>query len=135
MSNLTVRIYSFGYHFSGIPNDPSGNNGGFVFDCRFLPNPGREDRYKQLTGKTGEVADYLSEFEMVDRFLKAIFQIIDSAVENYTERNFTDLMVSFGCTGGQHRSVFCAEKLAAHLKKKGIRVKLFHTEYPELNSD
>lgn len=130
---LNVRIYSFGYHFSGIPEDTSVNNGGFVFDCRFLPNPGREAKFSSLTGKDEEVIEYLSEHEIVDRFLQQVFKIIDMAVENYRSRGFTNLMISFGCTGGQHRSVYCAEKCAAYLKSQNISVEVHHTEFPDLN--
>lgn len=125
---LIVRIFSFGFHKSGIPEDKSGNKGGFVFDCRFLPNPGREERYTNLTGKDKEVIDFFSKHNIVEQFLGQAYQIIDHAVENYHSRSFSDLMISFGCTGGQHRSVFCAERLADHLKNKGIAVKLNHLE-------
>lgn len=125
---LVVRIFSFGFHKSGIPEDKSGNKGGFVFDCRFLPNPGREERYTGFTGKDKEVIDFFSKEKIIENFLDLVYRIIDHAVENYHSRSFSDLMISFGCTGGQHRSVFCAERLADHLKKKGIAVKLNHLE-------
>ncbi len=125
---LIVRIHSFSFHNSGIPQDTSGHNGGFVFDCRFLPNPGREEKYKALTGRDHEVIEFFSNYRIVHDFLVHVFKIIDLAVENYQSRGFTDLMISFGCTGGQHRSVFCAEKLAEHLKKKAIAVNLQHLE-------
>ncbi|MDZ7261739.1 MAG: phosphotransferase enzyme family protein, partial [candidate division KSB1 bacterium] len=119
-NKLVVKIYSFGFHLSGIPEDTSGPKGGFVFDCRFLPNPGREERFAHLTGRDKEVIDYLEQHEVVQIFLKNVFEIIDLAVRNYQERGFTDLMVSFGCTGGQHRSVYCAERLYRHLRSKGV---------------
>jgi aminoglycoside/choline kinase family phosphotransferase len=125
---LVVRINSFGFHKTGIPQDTSGNNGGFVFDCRFLPNPGREEKYKPFTGKDKEVIAYFSRYHIVNDFLKQVFKIVDYTVDNYQNRSFSDLMISFGCTGGQHRSVFCAEKLAEYLKKKGVTVKLNHLE-------
>ncbi len=134
MSNqLHVQLFSFGYLKSGIPADKSGHNGGFVFDCRFLPNPGREQQYMSLTGKDKEVAEYLSEHKIVSQFLDQAFKIIDMAIENYQSRNFTSLMISFGCTGGQHRSVYCAEKCANYLKTKNIRCEITHTEFPHLN--
>lgn len=125
---LAVRILSFGFHKSGIPEDKSGNKGGFVFDCRFLPNPGREERFKSLTGKDRPVSEFLASQNIVSDFLDHVFRIADYAVDNYQTRSFSDLMISFGCTGGKHRSVFCAERLAAHLKTRGIDVKLQHLE-------
>ena len=125
---LVVRIFSFGFHKSGIPEDKSGNKGGFVFDCRFLPNPGREAQYKAFTGNDKEVINFFSKHKIVENFLDQVFQIVDYAIDNYHSRSFSDLMISFGCTGGQHRSVFCAEKLADYLKKKGIDVQLHHLE-------
>ena len=125
---LVVRINSFGFHKSGIPQDASGNNGGFVLDCRFLPNPGREEKYKALTGKDAEVIAYFSRHNIVNDFLEQVFKIVDYAVDNYQNRSFSDLMISFGCTGGQHRSVYCAERLANYLKNKGVNLKLSHLE-------
>ena len=114
---LTVRIDSFSYK-RGIPWDEKGHGGGFVFDCRSLPNPGRYEAYKNQTGDDQAVVHFLDKEERVDIFLKNVYALIDSAVENYQGRNFTDLMVAFGCTGGQHRSVYCANHLAGHLKEK-----------------
>jgi aminoglycoside/choline kinase family phosphotransferase len=125
---LVVRINSFGFHKTGIPKDSSGNNGGFVFDCRFLPNPGREEKYKTLTGKDAEIVAYFSKYKIVNDFLNHVFKIVDFTIDNYQSRSFSDLMISFGCTGGQHRSVFCAERLAEYLKKKGIQIKVTHNE-------
>ncbi len=125
---LVVRVFSFGYHKSGTPEDKSGNKGGFVFDCRFLPNPGTEERFKALTGKDQEVIDFFAKYPVVNDFLDHVFRITDHAIDNYQSRSFSDLMISFGCTGGQHRSVFCAEKLVEYLKRKGVAVKLSHLE-------
>lgn len=125
---LVVRINSFGFHKTGIPKDSSGNNGGFVFDCRFLPNPGRDEKYKTFTGKDTEVIAYFSKYKIVNDFLEHVFKIVDYTVDNYQSRSFSDLMISFGCTGGQHRSVFCAERVAEYLKKKDIQVKVSHNE-------
>ncbi len=124
---LRVQIYSFGYHKTGIPADKSGNNGGFVFDCRFLPNPGREEQYKSLTGMDQEVINYFANDPIVADFLDHVFRICDMAVDNYQSRHFSNLMISFGCTGGQHRSVYCAEKLAEYLSAKGVQVDVIHT--------
>ena len=112
---LTIRVFSFSFHHQA-PGDESGNGGGFVFDGRSLPNPGREERFKQLTGKDAEVIAYLNEQDSVHQFLAHVRALVDSSVANYKRRSFSNLMVSFGCTGGQHRSVFLAEQLARHLR-------------------
>ncbi len=114
---LTVRIQSFSYQ-DGVPTDEKGHGGGYVFDCRALPNPGRFEEYATLTGKDDAVLAFLAHEPAVRDFLGHVFALIDQAVENYQERNFTDLLVAFGCTGGQHRSVYCADRLARHLRDK-----------------
>ena len=125
---LTLHIRSFSYK-NGIPPDEWGNGGGFVFDCRALPNPGRESRFKELTGQDKPVIDYLQREESVIDFLGSVRNITQNAVKNYLERGFTNLMISFGCTGGQHRSVYCAEKLAKHLEKEfDVTIDLMHQE-------
>ncbi len=125
---LTVRICSFSYR-KGIPEDNSGNGGGFVFDCRALPNPGREEAYKGLTGKDDEVIAYLREKEEVLSFLESSGKLTHQAVHTYLRRGFTSLAVCFGCTGGQHRSVFCAEQLAKKLRHiPDIQVVVQHFE-------
>lgn len=128
-SLLTVRINSFSYKQNGIPEDPNGNGGGFVFDCRFIHNPGRYEPYKKLTGRDEPVINFLKHHSQVESFLNDVFRIVDGAVEDYIERSFTSLLVNFGCTGGQHRSVYAADALAQHLKEKyGVRVELEHIE-------
>lgn len=111
---LTVRIFSFSFH-GDKPFDESGNGGGFVFDARSLPNPGREEQFKQLTGKDTPVIDYMNQQGAVHQFLASVRSLVDASVINYQRRGFSSLMVSFGCTGGQHRSVYLAEELAKHL--------------------
>jgi aminoglycoside/choline kinase family phosphotransferase len=130
---LTVRVFSFSFH-RGLPQDESGNGGGFVFDGRSLPNPGREERFKTLTGKDALVIDYLNQQESVHQFLASVTSLVDASVSTYQSRGFKHLMVSFGCTGGQHRSVYLAEELAKHLRAKdGVEVVVHHREQEQLN--
>lgn len=127
-SPLTVYIHSFSFK-KGLPADPSGNGGGFIFDCRFIHNPGRYAPYKKLTGRDESVIHFLQQKSNIADFLNHVFQIVDEAVENYIERSFSSLQVNFGCTGGQHRSVYSADQLAKHLKEKyGVKVELKHIE-------
>jgi RNase adaptor protein for sRNA GlmZ degradation len=112
-----------------MPTDESANGGGFVFDVRSLPNPGREEQFKQLTGKDATVIDYLDRQASVHQFLSSVLSLVDATVSNYLSRGFKDLMVSFGCTGGQHRSVYLAEQLAKHLRSvSGVEVVVRHIE-------
>jgi aminoglycoside/choline kinase family phosphotransferase len=126
--NLTVRIMSFSFH-RGMPKDESGHGGGFVFDGRSLPNPGREERFKSLTGKDAPVIDYLNQQESVHQFMASVMSLVDASVNEYQRRGFKSLMVSFGCTGGQHRSVFLSEQLAKRLRgRNGVDVVVRHRE-------
>ena len=120
---LTVRIFSFSYLYNGIPKDETPNGGGFVFDCRYIYNPGKKDKFRELTGKDDAVIKFLDENSEMQNMLDDVFDIIDSAVQIYFERNFTNLMISFGCTGGQHRSVYAAEKLNEYLSNKYSNIK------------
>jgi aminoglycoside/choline kinase family phosphotransferase len=130
--NLTVRIVSFSFH-RGVPEDETGNGGGFVFDGRSLPNPGREESFKALTGTDAAVIEYLNQQESVRQFLANVLSLVDASVSNYQSRGFKSLMVSFGCTGGQHRSVYLAEQLAKHLRaRSGLDVELRHRELERL---
>jgi len=124
--NLIVRIFSFSFH-QGLPTDETGNGGGFVFDGRSLPNPGREERFKTLTGRDLPVIDYLNQQESVHQFFASALSLVDASIASYQSRGFKNLMVSFGCTGGQHRSVYLAEQLARRLRPKpGVEVVLRH---------
>lgn len=129
MGRLTVRITSFSYK-KGIPEDYSGNGGGFVFDCRAPHNPGRYAEYKKLTGMDQPVIDFLESNDSMPQFMRNVYGLVDPAVETYISREFTSLMVNFGCTGGQHRSVYAAEHLAQHLAEKypEARIILKHRE-------
>jgi aminoglycoside/choline kinase family phosphotransferase len=130
---LTVRVFSFSFH-KGLPHDDTGNGGGFVFDARSLPNPGREERFKSLTGKDASVIEYLDQQQSVRDFLASTQSLVDASVSTYQTRGFKHLMVSFGCTGGQHRSVYLAEQLAKKLREKnGLDVVVHHREQPQLN--
>lgn len=127
-NNLTVTINSFSYK-RGIPPDESGNGGGFVFDCRAITNPGRLPEYQSLTGKDEPVIEFLKKEPETTIFLNSIYSVIDQSIEKYLERKFTHLMINFGCTGGQHRSVYCAEAVSKHVKEKfNVNIKLRHIE-------
>ena len=125
---MLVTIYSFSYK-RGIPADASGNGGGYVFDCRSTHNPGKYDQYKTLTGLDQPVIDFLEQDGEILTFLEHVDALVDHHVARFLERGFTHLQVSFGCTGGQHRSVYCAEHLAKHLKDKfDVQIELIHRE-------
>ena len=126
---LEVKVYSFSFK-KGIPEDPSGNGGGYVFDCRSIHNPGRYEPYKKQTGRDEAVIRFLEDDGEILTFLDHVYGVVDPHVETFAGRGFTDLMVSFGCTGGQHRSVYCAEHLARHIAEKypDVRVRLIHRE-------
>ena len=125
---LKVRVFSFSYK-KGIPADTSGNGGGYVFDCRATHNPGRYEPYKKLTGLDQPVIDFLENDGEITTFLDNIYKLADAHVERYMERGFTSLMFSFGCTGGQHRSVYSAQHLAEHINEKyGLEVSITHRE-------
>ncbi len=130
--NITVRICSFSFH-RGPLKDETGHGGGFVFDARSLPNPGREERFKALTGKDQAVAEYLNRHESVHQFLTSAAALVDASVSDYQRRGFKSLTVAFGCTGGQHRSVYLAEQLAKHLRgRDGLEVVVQHREREKL---
>lgn len=125
---LTVKVMSFSYR-KGIPEDNSGNGGGYVFDCRYVHNPGRYDEYKPLTGLDKPVIDFLENDGEITEFLSHVYALTDAHVKRYLERGFTSLMICFGCTGGQHRSVYSAQHTAEHIHNHfGVRVELLHRE-------
>ncbi|MBP9637843.1 MAG: phosphotransferase [Bacteroidaceae bacterium] len=127
-SALSIRIFSFSYK-KGIPEDESGNGGGYVFDCRSTHNPGRYEPYKKITGLDPAVIKFLEDDGEITTFLESVYKLADAHVERYMARGFTDLMFSFGCTGGQHRSVYSAQHLAEYINKKyGVEIQLFHRE-------
>ena len=125
---LVVRVFSFSYR-KGIPEDESGNGGGYVFDCRSTHNPGRYEPYKQLTGLDEPVIRFLEDDGEILTFLDSVYRLADAHVERYIQRGFTSLMFAFGCTGGQHRSVYSAQHLAEHINQKyGVEVHVCHRE-------
>jgi hypothetical protein len=130
---LVVKICSFSYK-KGIPQDSTGNGGGFVFDCRGIENPGRYEQYKTIHGRNKPVMEFLERQTRMQDFLNSVFDIVDISVENYILRGFTNLSVNFGCTGGQHRSVYAADALARHLKNKyKVQIDLCHVVQEEKN--
>ena len=130
---LVVKVCSFSYR-KCIPVDESGNGGGFVFDCRGIDNPGRHDQYKTIHGRDKPVMEYLERQTRMQDFLTSVFDIVDISVEEYIKRGFSNLSVNFGCTGGQHRSVYAADALARHLKQKyNVKVELCHVEQESKN--
>lgn len=125
---LTIHITSFSFK-RGLPEDPSGNGGGYIFDCRGTNNPGRYEQYKHLTGLDKPVIEFLENDGEILTFLDHVYAIVDKHAARFIERDFTSLCVSFGCTGGQHRSVYCAEHLAQHLHDKyPVKIVITHRE-------
>jgi len=130
-NNLIVRIYSFSFH-RGLPKDDTGHGGGFVFDARSIPNPGRDERFRPLTGKDAPVIEYLEQQDSAHEFFSHVRSMVDASIRNYQSRGFKNLMVSFGCTGGRHRSVYMAEQLGKHLRERnGLEVVVRHLALEE----
>ena len=134
--SLKIEIHSFSYKKGGIPKDNSGNGGGFAFDCRGILNPGRVEEYKIQTGCDIGVQDYLETKTKMPNFLELVKNIVSINIDNYIGRDFDHLQINFGCTGGQHRSVYAAEKMAEFIREKypQTTVTLNHDEQPQLNS-
>lgn len=132
--SLTIEIHSFSYKKGGIPKDHTDNGGGFTFDCRGILNPGRIEEHKAQTGCELPVQEFLESKTEMPTFLALVQQMISINIENYLGRNFQNLQINFGCTGGQHRSVYCAEKTAAFIREKypQVTVLLYHDEQPQL---
>ena len=129
---LNVSIFSFSYR-KGIPFDKSGNGGGYVFDCRALPNPGLFDEYKSLNGRDQEVVDFFEQHPETERYLNYVRGIVGESVSSYIDRGYTRLMINFGCTGGRHRSVYCAERIARFIHDNyDCDVSLHHLEQSKL---
>lgn len=125
---LNLHIKSFSYKVA-IPNDRSGHGGGFVFDCRWINNPGRHEAYKSKTGRDPDVISFFKEHSNIDQFINNVHSVVDPAVERYLQRGFSDLSIFFGCTGGQHRSVYCADAIANYFKTQSdVEVHLEHVE-------
>ncbi len=126
---LVVKINSFSYLKTGYPKDASANGGGFVFDCRGLLNPGRLEEFRSITGRDKRVMDFLEQRTKMPDFLNSVYNLVDIAVEDYLQRGFSSLMINFGCTGGQHRSVYAADALTRHLRNKfNVKIDLHHIE-------
>lgn len=135
--SLTIDIHSFSYKKGGIPKDNTGNGGGFAFDCRGILNPGRIEEYKAQTGRDISVQEYLETKTEMPRFLQLVHNMLSISIENYLERGFEHLQINFGCTGGQHRSVYCAEKTAHFIRENypEANVVIHHDEQPQLNAE
>ena len=134
MAKLNINVRSFSYK-KGIPTDPTGNGGGFVFDCRGILNPGRIQEYKTQTGRDEAVKKYLETETKIAVFLEGVFKVIDISIEDYLQRDFENLEINFGCTGGQHRSVYSADATAQLILEKfpEAQVSLHHVVQEEKN--
>lgn len=133
-NKLQINVRSFSYK-KGIPADTSGNGGGYVFDCRGILNPGRIQEYKTKTGRDQEVKAYLESETKIQEFLNAAFAMVDISIQDYLDRGFSNLDINFGCTGGQHRSVYSADAMAQHIAGKfpAAKVELQHVEQEAKN--
>jgi RNase adaptor protein for sRNA GlmZ degradation len=132
---LNIEVNSFSFKKKGIPADDSGNGGGFIFDCRGILNPGRIEEYKQQTGMDAGVRNYLETQTEMPTFLALIKGIIDISIKDYLARGFENLQINFGCTGGQHRSVYCADVIGKYIAEKyNLDIAINHHEQPQLHT-
>jgi RNase adaptor protein for sRNA GlmZ degradation len=129
-NSLHISIKSFGYHRSGVPKEDDAHGGGYIFDCRGLPNPGRSIEYQFLTGQDDRVIRYLESFPQVEQFYQHTRALVKQHADAFAERGFEKMSVAYGCTGGQHRSVYFGERLASDLKTLGYHVSLDHVDKP-----
>jgi UPF0042 nucleotide-binding protein len=125
---LMISIYSFGYQKNGLPGNEYGDGGGYVFDCRFLPNPHHDPKLRESTGKDKPIKEFFSDYHPVDIFIEDCIAMVEISSKAYIQKEYSNIQVSFGCTGGRHRSVYCAERAAKKLSAKGYQVHIFHTE-------
>ena len=125
---LIFSIYSFGYQKDGIPINEYGDGGGYVFDCRFLPNPHHDPKLREFTGKDKPIKDFFSDYHPVDLFIEDCIAMVEISAKAYIQKKYSNMQISFGCTGGKHRSVYCAERAAKKLSAKGYQIQIFHTE-------
>ncbi|MBN2789130.1 MAG: hypothetical protein JXR69_02960 [Candidatus Delongbacteria bacterium] len=126
--SLMISVYSFGFQKNGIPANEHGDGGGFVFDCRFLLNPHNDPKLREFTGKDQPIIEFFSDYHPIDIFIDECYLMVERSAISYIESGYTNLQVSFGCTGGRHRSVYCAEKVTKKLSSKGFQVQIFHQE-------
>jgi len=126
--SLSLKIYSFGYKFSGIPANECGDKGGFVFDCRCLPNPFKDERIRKFCGKDPEIISYFADKEDVHKYIEYCVALVALAADNYRERGFENMQVNFGCTGGYHRSVYCSETFNRIMQQSGFSTELKHVD-------
>ncbi|MBI4082555.1 MAG: ATP-binding protein [Candidatus Lambdaproteobacteria bacterium] len=127
-SPLTIHLHSFGYKYGGPPADEGGNGGGFVFDCRALPNPFWEESLRHLAGTEPPIVAFMERAPDVQAFAEHAGWLVLNAGRAYAARGYTRLMASFGCTGGRHRSVYLAERVRALLEREGFRVVVSHRD-------
>ncbi|MBU4485508.1 MAG: hypothetical protein KKD38_01140 [Candidatus Delongbacteria bacterium] len=128
IKSLKISVYSFGFQISGIPENEYEDGGGFVFDCRFLPNPHHNLSLRKFTGLDHEISEFFGDFRSVKCFIEDCVRMVEKAAKSYIDINFVNLQVSFGCTGGRHRSVYCAEEFKKIMESKGYYISVEHTE-------
>ncbi len=125
---LTIFLYSFSFKYSGPPVDESGHGGGFVFDCRALPNPFWDESIRSFHGGEPPIITFMERHPAVAEFANHAAWLVGHTAETYGDRGYTRLQVAFGCTGGRHRSVYQAERMREALERGGHRVVLEHLD-------